>query len=207
MGRYKNKHILFRVKHGVIMKLLKTAIILIFVGLFFGVGVIYSGYINVGANVADNRLIDWLLVTAREKSVERHSKNITNNVPNLEDQAFILAGAKNYDAMCASCHTPPGESNSPLSIGMNPPPPDLQIEGQVTSANELFWVTKNGIRMTGMPAWGATHDDDVIWSLVAFIKTLPKMTSDEYTKMIALAKSKNSATPEKAEEGHSGHSH
>jgi len=189
------------------MKLLKTAIILIFVGIFLGVGVIYSGYINVGANVADNRLIDWLLVTAREKSVERHSKNITNNVPNLENQAIILAGAKNYDAMCASCHTPPGESKSPLSIGLNPPPPDLQKEVQDTSAKELFWVTKNGIRMTGMPAWGETHDDDVIWSMVAFIKTLPNMTSDDYTKIIALTKLKNNNTPEKAEEGHSGHSH
>ena len=48
------------------------------------------------------------------------------------------------------------------------------------SAAELCWVIKNGIRMTGMPAWGPTHDDAELWDIVAFVKTLPQTSAADY---------------------------
>jgi len=52
------------------------------------------------------------------------------------------------------------------------------------SPAELFWVTKNGIKMTGMPAWGATHDDDAIWPVVAFMTKLPGLNASQYQELM-----------------------
>jgi len=52
------------------------------------------------------------------------------------------------------------------------------------SPAELFWVTKNGIKMTGMPAWGATHDDDAIWPVVAFMTKLPELNAGQYQELL-----------------------
>ena len=52
---------------------------------------------------------------------------------------------------------------------------------------ELFWVTKHGIRMTGMPAWGATHDDDALWPVVAFMTALPQLDGVGYKTLLEKA--------------------
>jgi hypothetical protein len=63
---------------------------------------------------------------------------------------------------------------------MNPSPPDLAKVAPERSPQELFWVIKHGLRMTGMPAWGPTHDDEQLWDLVAMVKRLPALTPDAY---------------------------
>ena len=68
---------------------------------------------------------------------------------------------------------------------MYPQPPNLsqlQLDPQ-----DAFWVIKHGIKMSAMPAWGGSHDDATIWSLVAFIQKLPKMTPQEYKDIVAKA--------------------
>jgi len=54
--------------------------------------------------------------------------------------------------------------------------------------SELFWITKNGIKMTGMPAFGKTHSDDKIWAIVSFIELLPNMTKEQYESFDNAAK-------------------
>jgi mono/diheme cytochrome c family protein len=53
------------------------------------------------------------------------------------------------------------------------------MERDWSTAN-LFWIVKNGIKMTGMPAFGPTHDDKTIWNIVAFVNQLPNMTAEQY---------------------------
>jgi hypothetical protein len=48
---------------------------------------------------------------------------------------------------------------------------------------QLFWIIKNGIKMTGMGSYGAVHKDEEIWNLVAFVQRLPKMTPEQYGQM------------------------
>ena len=48
---------------------------------------------------------------------------------------------------------------------------------------ELFWVIKNGVKMTGMPAWGPTHSDAKLWAIVAFLEKLPQMSAQQYQEM------------------------
>jgi hypothetical protein len=52
-----------------------------------------------------------------------------------------------------------------------------------TSAARQFWIIKHGIKMTGMPAWGKTHDDATIWTTVTFLQKLPTLTAEQYREI------------------------
>ena len=86
--------------------------------------------------------------------------------------------------MCVSCHGAPGVDASEAGDGLNPPAPDLTLPRvQKRTDGELFWLVQNGIRMTGMPAFGTTHKDEEIWKIVAFVRRLPsfrRTTSGPY---------------------------
>ncbi len=75
--------------------------------------------------------------------------------------------------------------NTPLREGLSPQPPDL-TQARSDPA-EAFSVIKHGIKMSGMPAWGTSHDDDTLWSIVAFLDKLPRMTAQEYQAITAKA--------------------
>ena len=51
-------------------------------------------------------------------------------------------------------------------------------------AAEQFWIVKHGVKMTGMPAWGVTHDDELLWDVVAFVRKLPELTPEQYETMV-----------------------
>jgi mono/diheme cytochrome c family protein len=70
-----------------------------------------------------------------------------------------------------------------MGRGLRPQPPPLADVVPEWSTAELFWIAKHGIRMTGMPAWGPTHGDDELWAMVAFVKTLPTMSAEDYRRM------------------------
>jgi mono/diheme cytochrome c family protein len=142
---------------------------------------VYSGWYNVSAMEPESRLIRWILITTKNNSVEHNSKNVS--VPDLTDSSMLKEGFEHYNEMCVSCHGAPGNEETELSKTLNPPAPYLVEVTKKMHPRELFWITKNGIRMTGMPAWGKTHSDEKIWAIVAFMETLPNMTSDEYEKM------------------------
>jgi len=161
----------------IILSVILTLAVLFVVFLVF----IYSGWYNVSAMNEESGMMKWVLNTTMDNSVESRSDNIS--VPDLSDSLMIKEGFEHYNEMCASCHGAPGQNQSELSKGLNPPAPYLVKSANNIDTRELFWVTKNGIKMTGMPAWGKTHSDEKIWAIVAFMKTLPGMTGDEYEKM------------------------
>lgn len=146
-----------------------------------GLLVIYTGMFNVATAWEDPAPIRWVLETTRENSIKNRAVSI--EVPPTQGGKSINEGFRSYREMCAICHTPPGVTDSPVTKGLNPAPPDLAKSAEHMSGAELFWVVKNGIRMTGMPAWGPTHKDDEIWDIVAFLKKLPKMSKDDYKVM------------------------
>ena len=144
-------------------------------------GFIWSGAYNIAADEPHWSLTARLLETARERSIEARTADIT--MPDLEDEALIKAGAGNYDAMCAGCHLEPGEEPSEISVGLYPAPPNLSRE-RITNPAEAFWVIKHGIKMTGMSAWGKSMDDGSIWGMVAFLRQLPGMSESRYHELI-----------------------
>ncbi len=78
------------------------------------------------------------------------------------------------------CHTPIGRPPQSMAVGFNPQAPGFGPGADDMSPTELFWVTKNGIRFTGMPAWGPSLTDAEIRNVVAFVMTLPEMTAADY---------------------------
>jgi len=167
------------------MKCLTTLVIVATALLLGIVGFAWSGLYDVSASSPHSGFANWLLSTASDASVARQAKGI--EVPELDDKALVLAGINDFDSMCAGCHGAPGKEPEAMGQGLNPPAPDLAEEAAEMTPAELFWVTKNGIRMTGMPAWGATHGDDSIWPVVAFMTRLPELDAAGYQQLLAAA--------------------
>jgi mono/diheme cytochrome c family protein len=155
-----------------IMKHVKMALTLVLV-FTLGVGIfIGSGLYNLGADNPHWKITYELMQATRARSLAYHSSGIT--VPaNLNDPQLILKGAGQYAAMCTSCHLAPGMKDSDSELSVDP--------------REAFWVIKHGIKMSAMPAWGASHDDATIWSMVAFLQKLPGMTPEQYKEIVAKA--------------------
>jgi len=63
---------------------------------------------------------------------------------------------------------------------MRPQPPDLSEAAAEWTPQEIFWIVKHGVKMTGMPAFGPSHGDDTLWNVAAFVKQLPAMTPERY---------------------------
>ena len=168
------------------MKTLKALIIAVAIGLVAIIGFAYSGIYDVSAGSSHSGIANWLLSTTSHASVKRQAKAI--EVPDLNDDSLALAGVNDFDEMCAGCHGAPGREPGAMGQGLNPSPPDLAEAALEMSPAELFWVTKHGIKMTGMPAWGVTHDDDAIWPVVAFLMKLPELDAAKYEDQLAHAK-------------------
>ena len=164
-----------------------------------GIGAfVYSGIYNIGADDHHTRPVYALMQTLREHSIERRSKDLT--VPNLDDPQLILNGAGQYAAMCTGCHLAPGMADSEIRPGLYPQPPELSKFK--SDPREAFWVIKHGIKMSAMPAWGGSHDDATIWSMVAFLQELPGLTSDEYKAIVAKAPPDDDMGPMGGDHGH-----
>jgi mono/diheme cytochrome c family protein len=158
-----------------------TVILVVLVAIAALAGYAYSGAYDVAASQPDNAAMRWLLVTARDRSIERRAAQIT--VPALTDPALVQEGFDHYHEMCTGCHLAPGMESSEIREGLNPHPPLLAKVAADSSPARLFWVIKNGVKMTGMPAWGTSHSDQMIWAIVAFIKQLPTLTPEQYRAM------------------------
>ena len=104
---------------------------------------------------------------------------------------------------CASCHANDGSGNTELGHNLFPRAPDMRgAQTQDKTDGELYWIIENGIRLTGMPAWGKGGDDDLdSWKLVHFVRHLKELTSEQLKEMAALnPKSPAELEEEKADE-------
>lgn len=155
-----------------------VAAVLLAAIMLVGVAVAWGGLYNVAADAPHWRATTVFLEQVRDRSVAARSATLV--VPNLADPALIRDGAGHYAAMCAGCHLAPGTVGSELRGGLNPQPPDLTATGRTASPAADFWIIKHGLKMTGMPAWGVSHDDRSLWGLAAFVRQLPQLTAEEY---------------------------
>ena len=107
--------------------------------------------------------------------------------PFAADGQGIAEGAEHFLEQCATCHALDGSGKTDIGVGLYPPPPDLRLrETQRISDGAIFYIIKNGIRFTGMPAWDL--DDNHVWHLVALIRKLPRLSSDEIERMARQSK-------------------
>lgn len=178
-----------------------TVLVLIVLGVVAGLLFIYSGVYNIAASEDHNALEKWVLETTMERSIESHAEGI--EAPDLSDSAMLVRGFDHFDAMCVQCHGAPGIGRAEFAEGLNPAPPSLVEAGEEWTASELFWITKHGIKATGMPAFGGSHDDEDIWAMVAFMQTLPDIGYYGYLDL----REARSASGSGDEDGHENHEH
>ena len=162
-------------KTGLLIAIVAVAILAV-------AGFVYSGLYDVSASSPHNSVERWFLSTMSHASIERRARDI--DVPDLSDDQLVLAGINDFNSMCAGCHGAPGRNPEAMGLGLNPPAPDLSLAAVEMTPAEMFWVTKHGIKMTGMPSWGVTHDDGSIWPVVAFMTKLPDLNEASYQEML-----------------------
>ena len=164
---------------------LKRLLILIFVILLTGgtaVGLfIYFGIYNVSAINQHTRPVYDLLELARKRAITVRAKN--TDVPALTTLDYKVNGLHLYEKHCIQCHGAPGVAPEDFSLGMMPAPSAIVKIGLVRSPEEIFWVIKNGVKMSGMPAWAFRLTETEHWQLVSLIKQLPFMTSSDYREL------------------------
>jgi cytochrome c553/cytochrome c5 len=159
------------------------AIIVFFVAAALGgLLVVTSGIVPIAASSGHWRVTEWFLQFAKRRSVSTHSLRV--EVPPLEDPNLILKGATHYEIGCRPCHGSPGLSQPRIPRQMEPSPPDLAQRVRDLKSQELFYVVKHGIKFTGMPAWAATHREDEVWAVVAFLEKLEGLDQAGYRQLV-----------------------
>ena len=118
-----------------------------------------------------------LAKTALEARVERE---MPKAVPIQANDETYAAGAKVYDGNCAVCHGLPDQPATLIARGMFPKPPHLFAGKGVTDdpAGETYWKVKNGIRLSGMPAFGPSLSDTQIWQVTLLLANADKVGSN-----------------------------
>lgn len=142
---------------------------------------IYSGAYNVSATEPHWALTHWIVGVVKLSSIKEHSAGISAP-PNFSDDGEVAEGREHFAAHCVICHGAPGVPSGDFARRLNPSPPDLTGASETYGPGELFWIVKNGIKATGMPAW-RDHSDEELWALVAFLRKLPTISAQQYASL------------------------
>lgn len=146
---------------------------------------------GLSARATPTRLETILARSARHLAIPREARLAQN--PVLDSPEMQREARLHFADHCAICHGNDGSGDTPIGDGLYPKPPDLRkAETQELSDGELFWIIENGVRFTGMPAFGGNgnHADmgnhgngQDSWKLVHFIRHLPHLTAAERAEM------------------------
>lgn len=150
-----------------------------------GLAVVEFGLFDARASTPHDPFTAWATHTTMIHAAKKGASQIAALPPITPDQ--VRAGFVLYDADCASCHGAPGIARAQWVDGMNPSPPFLVDAPRHWSRAELFWIVKNGVKMTGMPSWGAVRTDAQVWAVVAFVEAMPYVGPTDYARMRSAA--------------------
>jgi len=164
------------------------------VGAAVGMAVFFGGWYYIGATKHHFQSVYRLLEKGMQYSVRRNARDI--EAPKLGAPEQVLRGAALYRDNCAQCHGGPGFAQSPIGMSMQPVPGPLIDASANWKERELYWITRHGIKMSGMPAWEYHLSDADIWATVAFIAKLPGMSAQDYRAITAQATTQASAAKE-----------
>ncbi|MGE5275964.1 MAG: c-type cytochrome [Acidobacteriota bacterium] len=143
-----------------------------------GAVLIGLGSYNVAASIPPSKLEESLARLALNRAVARRAPVVKNAM--AASPEVLREGLSHYRENCVGCHGAPGVDAAEYGQGLNPPAPDLTLPRiQKRPDGELYWIVANGIRMTGMPAFGPTHKEEELWKIVAFLRHLPELAPEE----------------------------
>ena len=123
----------------------------------------------------------------RSVAIPHAARTLTD--PNPMTSEFLETGLSHFAGHCAVCHANDGSGQTELGRGLYPRAPDMRgAATQTLTDGELFYIIENGVKLTGMPAWGngTPEGETASWHLVGFIRHLPLLTAEELERMKAL---------------------
>lgn len=139
---------------------------------------------GIGTRTAPGPIETAVSRTARSAMIPAGARDLPNPEPATSEN--IRAGLEHWADHCASCHGNDGSGNTEMGAGMYPPAPDMRLAAtQNLSDGELFYIIENGVKLTGMPAWGTGTPEGQrdSWHLVQFIRRLPALSEAELAEM------------------------
>lgn len=154
-------------------------------GALAGAAVVYGGLYNVASTQQHFQPIYTAMETAMRQSVRLRARNIEE--PPLADERMVLRGAGCFRDNCVQCHGAPGVAQGDIGKSMQPLPGPLVDARRHWRPRELYWLTSQGIRMSGMPAWEFRLAEAQLWDVVAFMQRLPELSAAQYAHWIARA--------------------
>lgn len=153
---------------------------LVIVGIIGGVIAVHHGF---SARDNPSGIEKIVARTSRSLAVPSRAKSMKNPVPDTPEN--LHEAMAHWADHCAFCHANNGSGETEVGKNLYPKAPDMRLaDTQNLTDGELYYTIKNGIRLTGMPAWGEAGDaDEDSWKLVYFIRHLPKLSHDEAKEM------------------------
>jgi mono/diheme cytochrome c family protein len=134
-----------------------------------------------------SRIEESLARTMRSFATPSRVRSMDN--PLVLSEAVLVEGMEHFADHCAVCHANNGSGDTEIGRSLYPRAPDMRAAAtQDLSDGELFSIIENGVRLTGMPAWGAgtSEDERASWALVHFIRRLPTLTEEDISRMETL---------------------
>ncbi len=164
------------------------------------IGITHLGLYPIGADNPPGAIERTLASRAMDVYAEKHKPEGAN--PTKITPANLTEGAKEYEEHCAFCHGGAKAKVSPMQDKFSPPAPQLINRIPHDDDAWLFWVTKHGVRMTGMPSWSGVMSDEEMWKVIAFIKhsdKLPPETAAAWQQLASEPGEIEEHTPEQHE--------
>jgi mono/diheme cytochrome c family protein len=168
-----------------VLLLATGALGLLAVGALVGGAVLLSGTVSTAATKQHFWITHRLLDLGLHFSVRESARDI--ETPQLDDPALVERGLGCYYQHCAQCHGAPGVAPGPAARGLLPVPGNLAQTALEWPPAWLYYVTRKGVRMTGMPAWEYRLAEPDLWATVAFLQELPSLQPAEYAARAARA--------------------
>jgi len=151
--------------------------------------VVIAGWVEVmhGLSARDNPtgVEKFVALMVRKMAMPTQAKNLKN--PSTATPELMTEARRHFADHCATCHGNDGSGNTSIGRNLYPKAPDMRLPAtQNLTDGELYYIIHNGIRLTGMPAWGEANKKDAdedTWQLVLFIRHLPRLTPAEEKDM------------------------
>jgi len=167
---------------------------------YLGVAIARHGF---SAREKPSRFEEFLARHARKIATPAGAKELKN--PYSINPEGLKAAREHWMDHCATCHALDGSGSTTIGRNLYPTAPDLRDAAtQGLSDGELYYIISDGVRFTGMPAWGGEHSSEEMWRLVSFIRRLPSLSPDELKLM---KKQVTEAGGAPAQLGTPGHTH
>lgn len=160
-------------------RVLQTLAALAATGTVVAIAVVGLGLYNTSARKGHLPGVSWVLHTTFKQSVRLRAPAAEEIPGDLASPDRIQLGALHFQTACAFCHAAPGEPRSATAVAMNPPPPHISQAVSAWKPQHMFWIVREGVKMSGMPHWPAEGRDDEVWSVIAYLNAAKDMSGAE----------------------------